>query len=109
MDIKVKGYLDRAENELVLANANFSLSTTDDIKTKLGINVDKTFIYKFAQFISKKEADMNKEEFLKKLEVELKIRNYSPYTIRNYRQINNELLNLIKKPPEAVTRDDVKL
>src|SRR3989344_3966536 len=43
MDIKVKGYLDRAENELVLANANFSLSTTDDIKLKLGISMDKTF------------------------------------------------------------------
>ena len=27
MDIKVKGYLDRAENKLILANANFSIST----------------------------------------------------------------------------------
>jgi len=43
MDIRVRGYLDRAENELVLANANFSLSTTDDVKLKLGISVDKTF------------------------------------------------------------------
>ena len=43
MDIKVKGYFDRAENELVLANANFSLSTTDEIKAKLGISMDKTF------------------------------------------------------------------
>ena len=34
MDIRVKGYLSRAENELVLANANFSISTIDDIKTK---------------------------------------------------------------------------
>ncbi|HLC98010.1 MAG TPA: hypothetical protein VJC21_04480 [Candidatus Nanoarchaeia archaeon] len=43
MDIKVKGYLDRAENELVLANANFSLSITDAVKLKLGISRDKTF------------------------------------------------------------------
>ncbi len=43
MDIKVKGYLDRAENEMVLANANFSLSTSDDLKIKLGIGLNKTF------------------------------------------------------------------
>ncbi|MBI4447656.1 HEPN domain-containing protein [Candidatus Woesearchaeota archaeon] len=43
MDIKVKGYLERAENELVLANANFSLSTNNDVKLKLGISMDKTF------------------------------------------------------------------
>ena len=43
MDIIVKGYLDRAENELILANANFSLSTTDEIKAKLGISLNKTF------------------------------------------------------------------
>ena len=43
MDIKVKGYLDRAENELVLANANFSLSTDEDVKIKLGISLNKTF------------------------------------------------------------------
>jgi len=43
MDIKVKGYLDRAENELVLANANFSLSTEKEIKTRLGISINKTF------------------------------------------------------------------
>lgn len=43
MDIRVKGYLDRAENELILANANFSLSTEKEIKTKLGISTNKTF------------------------------------------------------------------
>jgi uncharacterized protein (UPF0332 family) len=43
MDIKVKGYLERAENELVLANANFSLSTDSEVKLKLGISTDKTF------------------------------------------------------------------
>ena len=43
MDIKVKGYLDRAENKLILANANFSISTEEHIKIKLGISSDKTF------------------------------------------------------------------
>ena len=42
MDIKVKGYLDRAENKLILANANFSISTEEHIKIKLGISSDKT-------------------------------------------------------------------
>ena len=43
MDITVKSYLDRAENELILANANFSFSTNDEIKAKLGISSNKTF------------------------------------------------------------------
>jgi len=43
MDIKVRGYLDRSENELILANANFSLSTNDEVKLKLGISLNKTF------------------------------------------------------------------
>ena len=43
MDIKVKGYLDRAENELILAKANFSLSVNEDIKVKLGVSSNKTF------------------------------------------------------------------
>lgn len=32
MDINVKKYLDRAESELILANANFSLSISNEIK-----------------------------------------------------------------------------
>jgi len=43
MDIRIKGYLDRAENELILAHANFSFSTTDEVKLKLGISMEKTF------------------------------------------------------------------
>ena len=43
MDIKVRGYLDRSENELILANANFSLSTNDEVKLKLGISLNKIF------------------------------------------------------------------
>ncbi len=43
MDIRVKGYLERAENEIVLAKANFELSTRDKAKQVLNISLDKTF------------------------------------------------------------------
>ena len=43
MDIKVKGYLERAENELVLANANFLLSINEEAKNRLGVSLNKTF------------------------------------------------------------------
>lgn len=43
MDIRVKGYLDRAENELILAKANFELSTQVRAKEMLKIPANKTF------------------------------------------------------------------
>ena len=43
MDIRVKGYLDRAENELILAKANFELSTQASAKEMLKIPANKTF------------------------------------------------------------------
>jgi len=43
MDLKVKGYLERAENELILAKANFELSTKEEIKQILKIPAGKTF------------------------------------------------------------------
>ncbi len=43
MDIRIKGYLDRAENELILAKANFSISIDEELKNKLGIDLNKTF------------------------------------------------------------------
>ncbi|MBU0760711.1 MAG: hypothetical protein KJ600_01920 [Nanoarchaeota archaeon] len=43
MDIRVRGYLDRAENELVLAKANFELSTKQEVKSVLNIPLTKTF------------------------------------------------------------------
>jgi len=52
---------------------------------------------------------MNQEEFLKKLEVELKISKSSNYTIRNYVSANNELLNYINKYPNEIETDDIKL
>jgi integrase/recombinase XerD len=52
---------------------------------------------------------MQKEEFLKKLEVELKISKNSEHTIRNYIKANEELLEKIQKQPEEITQDDIKL
>lgn len=51
---------------------------------------------------------MNKEEFLRKLEVELKISQNSDYTIRNYILANSALLDFVKKNPDEVSVDDVK-
>jgi integrase/recombinase XerD len=52
---------------------------------------------------------MNKEEFLKKIEVELKISKNSTYTLRNYLKSNSILLSYFKKNPDEMTEDDVKL
>lgn len=51
---------------------------------------------------------MNKEEFLHKLETELKISNSSQYTIRNYVFANSKLIDFMKKNPDEITTDDVK-
>ena len=52
---------------------------------------------------------MNKQEFLEKLNVELKISKNSGYTIRNYMRANEELLDFTQKDPEDITINDVKL
>mgnify|MGYP003393850172 CR=1 FL=1 len=51
---------------------------------------------------------MEKEQFLKKLEIELKISKNSPYTIRNYMTANSKFLDFIGKSPKEVETDDVK-
>jgi integrase/recombinase XerD len=51
---------------------------------------------------------MNKGEFLKKLETELKISKYSRYTIKNYMGANSNLLEFTKKNPEEIRIDDIK-
>jgi integrase/recombinase XerD len=51
---------------------------------------------------------MQKEEFLNKIRIELKISKNSGYTIRNYVEANRELLEFYKKDPENITEDDVK-
>jgi integrase/recombinase XerD len=52
---------------------------------------------------------MQKEEFLKKIEVELKISKNSEYTIKNYIKANQDLINFTKKQPTQITPEDVKL
>jgi len=51
---------------------------------------------------------MQKEEFLKKIETELKISKNSNHTIRNYLRANRELINSAGKPLEEINQDDVK-
>jgi len=52
---------------------------------------------------------MDQKEFLKKLEIELKISKSSDYTIRNYIAANENLLNFLDKYPDEVESDDIKL
>ncbi len=52
---------------------------------------------------------MEKGDFLKKLETELKISKNSEYTIRNYVFCNSSLLDFSKKNPEQINIDDIKL
>ena len=51
---------------------------------------------------------MEKEEFLEKIKVELKISKNSDYTIRNYLRANQGFLDFFNKNPEEVNIDDVK-
>jgi len=52
---------------------------------------------------------MNQEEFLKKIEIELKISKASSYTIRNYISANDEFLSYINKYPNEIEADDIKV
>jgi len=52
---------------------------------------------------------MNSQEFLQKLEVELKIAKNSLHTVKNYLRAIENFLNFTKKQPEEITEDDVKL
>lgn len=52
---------------------------------------------------------MEKDEFLKKIEVELKVSKNSEYTIRNYLKSNEEFLNSIDKYPQDVEPEDIKI
>jgi len=51
---------------------------------------------------------MEGDVFLNKIGVELKISKNSPYTVRNYMKVNNELLSFCNKDPEDISSDDVK-
>ncbi len=51
---------------------------------------------------------MDKENFLKKLETEIKISKLSPYTLRNYLLFNKQLLEHTNKQPEEIDQNDIK-
>ncbi len=51
---------------------------------------------------------MTPNEFLEKLETELKISKSSPHTIKNYLRSNKEFFNFIRKAPENIVEDDIK-
>jgi integrase/recombinase XerD len=52
---------------------------------------------------------MTPQEFLQKLEVELKIAKNSEHTLKNYFKANKQLFEHLNKQPEQITEDDVKL
>ena len=51
---------------------------------------------------------MKKEEFLRKLEIELKISKNSPHTIKKYLQFNADLLNFSNKNPDEINEEDIQ-
>ncbi len=51
---------------------------------------------------------MNTQDFLKKLETELKIRGFSINTVKAYLFHNNKFLDFIKKNPEEISEDNIK-
>jgi integrase/recombinase XerD len=52
---------------------------------------------------------MKNEEFIEKIEVELKISKNSVHTIKNYIQANKKLLDFSNKTPKQINEDDVKM
>lgn len=48
-------------------------------------------------------------DYMQKLEVELKLRGFSPHTVRAYLRYNKQFLEFIKKQPESIKNDDIKL
>jgi len=51
---------------------------------------------------------MNPQEFLKKLETEIKISKLSEYTLRNYLDFNKKLIKHAKKNPDQIDAQDIK-
>ncbi len=51
---------------------------------------------------------MNTQEFLKKVETEIKISKLSTYTLRNYLDFNKKLLKFTNKQPEQIEQQDTK-
>ncbi len=53
--------------------------------------------------------ELNSKDFLKKIEIELKISKNSEHTIRAYVKSNEKLLEETKKQPKQINEDDVKM
>lgn len=51
---------------------------------------------------------MNSDDFLKKIEIELRISKSSEHTIKNYLNFNKKLLEFSGKHPEEISEEDVK-
>ena len=51
---------------------------------------------------------IDEKEFLKKLEIELKISKNSVYTMRNYLDANKSLFKFLNKKPETIDEEDIK-
>lgn len=51
---------------------------------------------------------MKKDEFLRKLETEIKIAKFSKFTLRNYIDYNKQLFKHCLKEPSDITTDDIK-
>jgi site-specific recombinase XerD len=51
---------------------------------------------------------MEKQEFLDKIKIELRISKNSDYTIRNYLKANKDLLDFSGKDPNNISEDDIK-
>ena len=51
---------------------------------------------------------MEKDEFIKRLETEIKISKLSDYTLRNYLEFNNLFLKQANKNPDEIEQQDVK-
>ncbi len=49
------------------------------------------------------------KKHMQKLDVELKLREFSPHTIRAYLRYNKQFLKFIDKQPESIKNDDIKL
>lgn len=67
-----------------------------------------TNLYKQVRTIKSDKEKMNKEEFLKNLETEIKISKFSPYTLRNYLDFNKRLLEYTNKQPVQIEQQDIK-
>jgi len=51
---------------------------------------------------------MDTQEFLKKLEIELKIAKNSEYTLRNYLKANKDFFGFVRKSPDKIVKEDIK-